>query len=735
MAKISSLTDIPAVRDYLNRVGAEPRSLRTAVVKEHRGKYWTDVAIIRFAANGAISCSSMEHGPTELEAAAIGSVWGAYEFPQIKLLSRIIDPPEMIRNAASEAVFEFRDVTGANILMVQVRIQRDGEKAYVPWTYWDDNRWRMAEPDGELPLWGLEQLRNHKTVFIHEGAKAARHCRWMAEGKTEAARRARAAHPWGQELVGAAHVGWIGGALSPRRTDWAVLGREGVDRAYIVADNDAPGKSAISAISSALRMTTFSVEFSGRFPVSFDLADEFPATMFKSMGGKSYYVGPTLRDLTQPATWATDQVPNPSGQGRPLTVLRESFGRIWAYVEEADAFVCTEMPEILRSEAVFNKMVASFSHINDTSRLLVRQYKGRSAKVCYRPDVEARLVDHRGTNAINLHVPSVIRPAEGDDGPWREFLRYMFVNDAEREEVERWCATLIARPAVRMSYGLLLISETQGIGKTTLGSAILAPLVGHHNVGYPAESDITSPFNDWVAQKRLAIVNEIYSGQSWKAYHALKAVITDQDVTVNQKYMRQYVVDNWCHVLACSNSMRALKMEMDDRRWFYPEVTEVPWPGAKFTAFRQWAQSGGLAIIRRWAESHGRYVEPSERAPMTERKREMIEGSRSEAQRTAAALAELLQERTAPGALLIKDVAAWIKGNGGERVYDSEYELRRAMLDGGARQFGRRVKVRGFLQHAMVNDALLDLCQRAEDPAALIRAHCLKPGELMEAAV
>lgn len=729
MQKISELTDIPAVRDYLNRVGAEPRSLRTAVVKESRGQYWKDIAIIRFGEGGAINCTSLAHGPTEAEQTAITAAWGSYQFPRVKLLSRITNAPAMIKNADKKDLFEFRDQTGQHILMVQVRITpKEGEKKYVPWTYWDDNCWRSGEPDGDLPLWGLDQLNHHKTVFLHEGAKSAAVCRWMAEGQTVEARKALEAHPWGKDLVGAAHLGWIGGALNPKRTDWSVLAKAGIERAYIVADNDEPGKSAIAGIAQELRMATMSVEFSDRFPGGFDLADQFPPEMFSN----GFYVGPTMRDLLQPATWATDQVPNPSGTGRPITILRESFSRMWSYVEEADAFICTEMPEILRSEAVFNKMVAGFSHVNDVARLVNRHYKGRSAKLCYRPDVKARLVDHKGANAINLHTPSNVRAAPGDPGPWLDFLRYMFVNDGERQQVERWCATLIARPEARMGYGLLLISERQGIGKTTLGAQVLAPLVGHNNVGFPGENDITSSFNDWVAHKRLAIVNEIYSGSSWKAYHALKSVITDHEVTVNQKYMRQYVVDNWCHVLACSNSMRALKMEMDDRRWFYPEVTEVPWKGGRFTEFRRWLQGGGLSIIKHWAEGYGDYVEPHERAPMTERKREMIEGSRSEGQRAAAALAEVLKDRTEPGALLLKDVIGWVRSSIQGRLFDSDYELRRAMAEVGLRPWGKRVKIGGWLQYVLCNDALFDEAQRAEDPVAAIRERVVKPEQLME---
>ena len=84
----------------------------------------------------------------------------------------------------------------------------------------------------------------------------------------------------------------------------------------------------------------------------------------------------------------------------------------------------------------------------------------------------------------------------------------------------RWCATLVARPDIRMEYGVLLISEMQGVGKGTLGERILAPLVGPWNCSFPTEQSIVdSSFNSWIAHKRLAVVHEIYAGHNIKAYN------------------------------------------------------------------------------------------------------------------------------------------------------------------------------------------------------------------------
>lgn len=735
MAKtVSSLSEIPAVNEYLSRIGAEPRSLLVAVVKEKQGAYWQDVAVVKFERDGKVSAPDA-FLPTESEIAKLTAAFSEFEFPKVQKVKSLSGDkiPESLKNAEEKDIFEFRDMDGS-ILMVQLRREgEDGEKNYVPYTYWSDGKWRVAEPEGLLPVWGLDQLKNFTTVFIHEGAKAAKYARWLAEAKTPQAKKALAEHPWGEELVGAAHVGWIGGALSPARTDWSVLKYNGMKRAYIVSDNDSAGRQAIPAISMRIRVPTFHLQFTNEWPASFDLADAFPSKMFKEIEGTRHYIGPSFRSCLHPATWATDLIPNE--RGKPSVVLRQHFKDMWAYIEEADLWVCTEMPEIVRTEKIVNNMLAGFSHASETTKILLRKYQGRNTKICYRPDHNGRLVTDRGSSAINLHIPSAIKPVAGDPKPWLDFLNYMFPNEVEREKVEKWCATLIARPDIKMGYGLLLVSEAQGIGKTTLGAEILGKLVGDGNVGFPSEKTITdATFTDWIAQKRLIMCNEIYSGHSWKAYNTLKTYITDKDITINAKYQRPYRIDNWAHMIACSNSLRALRMEEDDRRWFYPEVSEIRWPPEKFKELYNWLQSGGLSIIAHWAEHYGKYVRPQDIAPMTDSKREMIAGSRSEAQTEVAVLAEICAKRSEPIALAMKAVVNWVRSNVQGRVFDSDYELRKSMKDVGMYPSKGRVFIDGRLQTAILNEEAFKTVQgkTAKEAGVLIRQYNKKPEDIFE---
>jgi hypothetical protein len=660
--------------------------------------------------------NTIGYEPTETEAAAILAACENVVWPTLKLMKRPVNLPKDIKDADPKKIYEFRNMEG-EIVMIQVRID-EPKKAYLPFTYWTDDTWRRMEPDTKLPLWGLEQLdESTNTVFLHEGAKAASHVAWMVAGKTKDARNALAECPWNEQLQGAVHLGWIGGAKNAYRTDWSPLRKSGVKRVYIVSDNDPDGRACVPDIARHLRCVTLHVQFTHDWPGAFDLADRWPPNMFSEMEGKRFYNGPSFRSCLNPATWATDQIPNK--KGKPTSVLRESFKDMWAYVEEADVFVCTELPEIVRSEQILNKMLKPFSHVEETTKLIVKSHNlGRITKLCYRPDNRGRIVVNKEATAINLHVPSSVKPTKGNPKVFLEFMKYMFPNPEELKEMLRWVATIVAHPEVRMEYGVLLVSEMQGVGKTTLGNFVLAPLVGTHNTSFPTENDVSnSDFNGWLAHKRLAIVNEIYSGHSWKAYNKLKSYITDTDVNVNQKFQRSYTIENWCHIFACSNSMRALKMEDDDRRWFYPEVTELPWPREKFQELHKWLLSGGLQIIAQWASEQTDIVLQGTRAPMTVRKRDLIEGSRTEAQKEAYDLGQVMSDRKEPVALAMKDIETYIKTAVKGKVFDSDYDIRKSMKEGGAIPLKKRIVVNGRLQYVVVNKTLNELLSREPEDA------------------
>jgi hypothetical protein len=728
---ISDLFDIPEVARYLRRIKAETKGLFSAAVSYKQGKYEKEVHRINFDPDSGEIFAPVEIEPSQQERDDITAVWSNYSFPQYVKPAKAINLPKMIEQAKVDNVFEFRDTFG-NITMLQLRIDAESEfkdKRYVPWTYWSDDRWRAVEPPGLLPLWGLDQIGPHTTVFIHEGAKAARAITRMLANKEQ--------HPWSDELATGAHVGWIGGAHHAARVDWAALAQIGVKRAYIVSDNDKAGRGAVRDISRALRMQSFHVQFTDEWPASFDLADPFPKRMYKKIHGSQFYIGPTFDSCVHVATWMTDVWNN--ARGKPTIVLREHVTEEWYYVHEAEMFVNIERPMVRGSEKAINTMLSSFSDSSDTCKLIAKHYSGRMSRLCYRPDNKGRKITEGSTSAINMHVPSHFKSMPGDVEPFLEFMRYLIEDEEERRQVLRWCATLIARPDIRMLYGLLMISVTQGIGKTTLSNMILAPLVGNDNVGFPTETDIVdSQFNSWMANRRLVVVSEIYSGHSWKAYNKLKNYVTDKDIMVNEKNEKRYRIENWAHFYASSNSPKAMKIEDADRRWLVPSLAEVKWPRKKFDDLLEWLGSGGLSIIQHWAETFNDYVGPGEAAPMTSKKSEMISESRTAEEVKAGEMAERIVYEEMEVALSCREVELYclsaIKG----KAFSTNYDMRKAMLNCGMLGHSKRIRLAGVLTYVLISPKLHEKYERVfaepekndSEIASIVRKYLKYPGEL-----
>ena len=707
---INSLNEVPEIMDYLHRIGAYPTSMRKAVIGGKKGNYTKDRVTIQFQSSGVVDIfpRSAEdiYKPNGAELERIVSIIRSIGFPT-SMPAGVVEKNNLLSGKANpdfdmaSLSFPFYSLDGTSTLFVQQKVETLTGKQYLPWSFWSDGKWRMMEPDGLLPLYNLPGLAEHEVAFIHEGAKSAQFCSDLISGESSAAD-----HPWGEELLHAAHIGWAGGALNPHKTDWRPL--INLRRAYVVCDNDTPGLRALRHISKVLRCVTFSIQFTDQFPEGFDLGDSFPKEFYS---GNNYYIGPSFRDCLHPATWATDTILVP-GSKRPSHKLRQSFKDMWSYVEEADVYVCKELPYIIREEKILKNMLMAFSDVKDTLHLMHKEREGDINRLAYRPDVDSLIINDKGFRSINIHIPTHVRPdASIPIRPWLEFLQYLIVKTEERIEVERWCATLIARPDIKMGYGLLLASEMQGIGKTTLGLHVLAPLVGYYNYSVPNEEDINSSFNEWISHKRLAVIGEIYSGHSWKVYNKLKTVITDATVSVNRKFMRQYEIDNFIHIFACSNSMRAIRMDEDDRRWYYPELASSYWGGnkdrakANFERLYDWLKGGGLSAIMHWAKQLSNHVQVSEFAPMTLRKRELIDDSVSIHQRESARIANIVSALQDPCVIFMRDVAKWVVRITGEKLFDSLYQLRRCMRDvPGITEYEERIRMEGELQYALMND-------------------------------
>lgn len=655
----------PALAAYIDRIGAEEINFRKFMIKVYHGdNYYHERCLIRLQEDGTITTTNKDFEPTEQEAVAIKAAMANAQFPisihateaQVKQLKRTLQSTSLL--------FEFYARPGGQVIMCQERAIIDGRKNYIPWSMWSDGQWRRMEPDCALPFWKPKLATDKKRIMIHEGAKTARMWDDLTRNKDKAAECAK--HPWGKVLADYEHWGMIGGALAPHRTDYNELLRFKPTEVLYVCDNDHPGKTALKVVSRCYGHAIKGVMFDDRWPVAWDLADPFPDTAEfwgKAKNDEPLWLGPRLDKLIQPATWATEKVPPPKGEkGRPTTVISREFSEEWYHCITPEIFVHRDWPADVLNAQEFNNKVRPYSDADDTARLLKSDAASKTAILKYSPARKSGIFhDATGSRYINTHMPSPIEAKKGEGvKPWQDYLEHLCLDDGDRHELAKWVATLIAKPAVKMHYGLLMVSETQGIGKGTLGERILAPLVGHHNTSYPNEKEIVDGnFNYWAAHKRLAVVHEIYQGHSSKAYDTLKSIVTDRYMTVYKKYQAPYEMENWLHIMACSNSMRALKLSMDDRRWFVPKLTSKKKTQKYWNDFNYWLeQCDGLAAIKYWAEQfvrkHG-HVATGDDAPWSSTKRALIEESYSTGQLLVAQFLDRLKLEKADQPIFVLD--------------------------------------------------------------------------------
>lgn len=693
----------PALEAYAQRIGAERRGLGLLVVKTPgEGGYTRHAKIVRVARNGVISWSGDAFKTTDQEAADIAAE--AANWPQPILAASIDGLQAMLGGDADLYVFHSQDRDDAGRLGIIWVQERREPKAYIPWVLHDNGEWYSAEPS-VLPLFGLERLRDARAIMIHEGAKAARAAQRIVDE--------RKSHPWLDELSGYHHLGWPGGALNPHRVDFDPI-RLLPARVQVVlaCDNDRVGVDAAGRISSLLKRPMSALVFDDLFPEGFDLADKWPER--SEWWRSARYVGPRLDEMMAPATWATTTVPAP-GRGNPQTIIRSEFANEWYVVTTPPVFVHRDRTYRLLNEGAFNRQSRPWSDVQDIARLMGRSLSSHADGITFAPGAPPGVVTIDGERLVNTWRPSAIRPEKGDDGPWHEFMTRLVPDERDRHEFYRWIATLIARPEIRMLWGVLAISEAQGVGKGTLGETILAPLVGRWNTSVPSEGQVVnSDFNGWIAHKRLAVIHEIYSGHNRKAYDTLKSIITDQFVEVNRKFVEQYQLENWVHIYACSNSARPLHLDDEDRRWFVPKLTEEPAPGEYWRDFHEWLGAGGLPIIADWAERFVRQygaVQRGEPAPMTSAKMDVISESRSDGAKFAFDLATIVAKREQPTVLRMDEVRQWVAH---QRKLPPEHQhmegiltLRKALRAGGLQEPKRagetRVKIDGRYQFVVAN--------------------------------
>lgn len=651
---ISPIEMAPNCSEYLKRIGARMRTLFSATITTQSLGYEKEVSSVRFTREGDVRTSN-QFAPTEEEKVLISNEIAQMVFPEQVTVSALSNSnlPPLILNAPSDKLFIFRKPNGGDIRFIQVRIElENGDKRYVPQTFWDDGEWRAVEPEEGLPIYGIENVRKGDRVILHEGAKAAKAAEEISRDSS---------HPFSSYFRSAVHVGWIGGVHHFRRTMWRELTQAQPGELVIFPDNDFIGRSKINEIARRFECPSSFIRMDNRWPKGWDVADEIPEQFFSpetetALGG--FYKGPKIEEMLVSCDWATEVV-GLTDKDKPIYGVREAFAQNWVRIQNLQHYAHISEPETTLNRDQFNILVRAYSDVRDTADLLANFSGHICDKVTFMPAMPAGLVDVDGEYCLNQYVDRRIRPAQSNSGagtkPFWDFMEYLIPNPTERKVIASWMATLYAKPEVRIGFGLLLLSKLQGVGKSTLLN-MMAELIGRRHVSFPGDAMIQGDFNGWIVNKRLVVVHEIYAGQSWKTYNRLKTLITDEFIEANNKHVANYTLPNWTHFAAASNSMEALRIENDDRRWFVPELPKALYDN--YNGLRAWVRSGGLRYLAQEFLDWDSYLNEGDQAPQTAAKSTLIDQSMPPDERMIL----VMMERMEPSACMdIKELWLWLQ--------------------------------------------------------------------------
>lgn len=135
-----------------------------------------------------------------------------------------------------------------------------------------------------------------------------------------------------------------------------------------------------------------------------------------------------------------------------------------------------------------------------------------------------------------------------------------------------WLAHILQKPFEKCATVPVLISE-QGAGKGLLMDNVMAPILRDYFTAVMTAKELMSQFNVKLSGKFLTFVDEA----TWRGNKTedgiLKRLIGSPTMTVEEKFGRQYNIQNYSRYLIASNNDEAVAVEKGNRRYAIIEAS------------------------------------------------------------------------------------------------------------------------------------------------------------------
>ena len=346
---------------------------------------------------------------------------------------------------------------------------------------------------------------------------------------------------------------------------------------------------------------------------------------------------------------ATLESARKAGERKPTEWIR--VAKEWVYIAHRDRFLSRQDGTQLKRDA-FTTLFAHVPLPKDLSGELgvspkcaiARFLTGsdlidKAVDMVFAPGEQAGSFKRDGHTFYNTYVAPDIEPVDGDAGPFLNFLTYLIPNEEERHHLVRMIAWTVRNPGRKLGHALLLRSKVHGVGKTSLID-VWRKLLGERNTRKSNSEEMSGNFQSYLAGKLLVVVEELNLGQGYREYNRLKAIITDEIATINEKFVATYEAPNFANFVFLSNLERPLQIDAEDRRIF---VIDTP---AELRDDEYWKELHGwlgdnLGVVLKFLNDLDlTEFNPNARPPMTDAKKALIASSKAPVVQELAAMIE-----------------------------------------------------------------------------------------------
>ncbi|MBE0644279.1 MAG: hypothetical protein IH600_09385 [Bacteroidetes bacterium] len=186
---------------------------------------------------------------------------------------------------------------------------------------------------------------------------------------------------------------------------------------------------------------------------------------------------------------------------------------------------------------------------------------------CYIDLVDRTINYFEETEYMKIRKSNVLFDPTRDFPTIRNLISNLLPVEAERNHFINWFATIFnTRKKMRTSF---VFKGAQGAGKNALFQHVIAPLLGKAQCRVVKNEDLVERFNPWIRQAFFIAFDEVaHDNKSRNGLNSkLKALITDDKVTLNDKNDKAFEIENRMNCVFFSNEAVPLVVEQSDRRF------------------------------------------------------------------------------------------------------------------------------------------------------------------------